>query len=118
MILHLHTNSPLHKIQSKFTKYFSGLNLDFFFHGDEKLNLYSHHPYSFFFTPVKEFYPDCIVENISIEESMTTKEVEDLFENHWHLPAKVYADIDGYWQKNRRTECSLLKEYIFPMLKN
>lgn len=118
MTLHLHTNSPLHKIQSEFTKKFPGLKLDFVFHGDEKLNLSSHHHNSFFFTPVEEFYPDCAVENISIEESMTTKEVEDLFENYWHLPAKVYADIDGYWQKNRITECSLLKEYILPALKN
>lgn len=112
MTLHLHSHSPLHKIQSEFTKNFPGLKLDFVFHGDEKLNFSSHHPYSFFFTPVKEFYPDCTVGNTSIDESMTTKEVEDLFENYWNLPAKVYAIIDGYWQKNRKIEGSLLKEYF------
>ena len=112
MKLHLHTNSPLGEIQSEFTKKFPGLKIDFIFHGDEKLNLSSHHHSSFLFTPVEEFYPDCAVENISIDESMTTKEVEILFENCWHLPAKVYADIDGYWQKNKKTEGSKLKEYI------
>lgn len=118
MPLILHIYSHLKEIQSKFTKKFPRLKLDFVFHGNEKLNLSSHHHYSFFFTPVKEFYPDCSVDNINIDESMTTKEVEELFENYWHLPAKVYADIDGYWQKNNRTECSLLKEYILSHIKN
>ena len=118
MKLQLCPNSPLDKIYAEFKKYFPGLKLEFVFHGDKKLNFSSHHPYSFFFTPVKKFYPDCTVENINIEESMTTKEVEELFKNYWNLPVKVYAIIDGYWQKNRKIEGSQLKEYILPTLKN
>lgn len=118
MTLQLYPNSPLDKIQSEFKKYFPGLKLEFVFHGDEKLNLSSHHNYSFSFTPVEEFYPDCTAENINIDESMTTKEVEELFKNYWNLPAKVYAIIDGYWQRNRKIEGSMLKEYILPTLKN
>ena len=118
MTLQLYPNSPLDKIQSEFKKYFPGLKLEFVFHGDEKMNLSSHHNYSFSFTPVEEFYPDCTAENINIDESMTTKEVEELFKNYWNLPSKVYAIIDGYWQRNRKIEGSMLKEYILPTLKN
>ena len=118
MPLQLHTNSPLSEIQSEFTKKFPGLKVDFIFHGDEKLNLSSHYHSSFLFTPVEEFYPDCEAENITIDESMTTREVEQLFENNWHLPAKVYVKIAGYWQKNRKTESRRLKECITSLIKN
>lgn len=109
MSLHLYTGSPLHEIQSEFAKSFPGLKLDFIFHGDEKLNLSSHLHYSFLYTPLSEFCQDCAGENITIEDSMTLKEVEDLFNNCWHLPAQVYVDTDGYWQKNKATECKQLK---------
>ena len=118
MNLHLHTDLPLGEIQSEFTKKFPGLKIDFIFHGDEKLNLSSHHHSSFLFTPVEEFYPDCTAVTIIIDESMTTREVEELFENSWHLPAKVYAEIGGYWQKNRKTESRRLTECITSLIKN
>lgn len=118
MPLHLHTNSPLGEIQSAFTKKFPGLKVDFIFHGDEKLNLSSQHHSSFLFTPVEEFYPDCTADNITIDESMTTRQVEQLFEEQWHLPAKVYVEIGGYWQKNRQTESRRLKECIASFISN
>jgi hypothetical protein len=118
MILHLHTHSPLHEIQSEFARNFPGLRLDFIFHGTEKLNLSSHLHHSFSCSPVQEFCADHTKEDIVIDDSMTTKEVETLFENYWHLPAQVYADIDGYWQKNRETECRRLKEWIPPVIEN
>ncbi len=118
MELRLHTNSPLGEIQSEFTKNFPGLKIDFIFHGDEKLNLSSHHHSSFLSTPVEEFYPDCIADNIIIYESMTTRQVEELFEDSWHLPAKVYVEIGGYWQKNRHTESRRLKECITSPIRN
>jgi hypothetical protein len=111
MKIRLHTYSSLFEIQSDFTKKFPGVKIDFIFHGDEKLNLSSHHS-SFLFTPVEEFYPDCAADNIIIYESMTTREVEELFESHWHLPAKVYVEIGGYWQKNKKTESRRLKECV------
>ena len=118
MNLHLHTNSPLFEIQSAFKKSFPGLKIDFIFHGDEKLNLSSHHHSSFLSTPVEEFYPDCTAVNIIIDESMTTREVEELFEDSWHLPAKVYVEIGGYWQKNRKTESHRLTESIISLIKH
>ncbi len=118
MNLHLHSNSHLLEIQDAFTKSFPGFKIDFIFHGDEKLNLSSHHHSSFLFTPVEEFYPDCTADNIIIYESMTTRQVEELFESHWHLPAKVYVEIGGYWQKNRQTESRRLKECITSLTSN
>ncbi len=112
MTISLHTCSPLQEIQSTFTKYFPGLKIDFIFHGNEDLVFSNAHHSSFLFTPVCELYPDCTEEQIVLKETMSTKEVELLFENAWHLPAKVYADVDGYWQKNSKTENQLLKEYI------
>ncbi|MBK7561974.1 MAG: hypothetical protein IPI68_10705 [Chitinophagaceae bacterium] len=110
MSLHLHSNAPLFEIQSGFSKKFPGLKLDFIFEGDEKLNLSAHHKYSFANTPVEELTQPGITKDIIIDELMTTKEVEELFEMNWHLPAKVYVEIGGYWQKNRKTECRSLQE--------
>lgn len=110
MSLHLHSNAPLFEIKSGFSKKFPGLKLDFIFSGEEKLNLSSPHNYSFSTTPVEELSQLVATKDIIIDELMTTKEVEELFERHWHLPAKVYVEIGGYWQKNRKTECSSLQE--------
>jgi hypothetical protein len=111
MMLCLHTNSALHAIQTEFNRNFPGLKLDFIFHGDEKLNLSSRFHQPFSQTPVSEICPGCSGADIIIDETMTTKEVEELFENSWHLPAQVYANINGYWQKNRKTESSRLYQY-------
>ena len=112
MPLLLHTYSHLHEIQSAFSSSFPGLKLDFFFQGDEKLNLSLPLHHSFSFAPVQDFCAAGAASDLVVEDSMTIKEVEDLFENSWHLPAKVYAAIDGYWQKNPKTEARRLKEYI------
>jgi hypothetical protein len=112
MPLILHTYSHLTEIQSEFSKKFPGLKLDFIFHGDEKLNLSTPLHHSFSNAPVQDLCTNCAGNDLTVDESMTTKEVEDLFENNWHLPAKVYVAIDGYWQKNRKTENSRLKECI------
>lgn len=118
MILRLHNDALIHDLRDEFAGKFPGLKLDFIFHGDEKLNLSSlfNHPFSC--TQVKEICPDCAVQEIIIDEDMTTKEVEELFENSWHLPAQVYARVDGYWQKNRETETSSLKEIMAREQKN
>lgn len=110
MPLHLFCNAPLFEIKSGFLKKFPGLKLDFIFSGDEKLNLSSLHNYSFSTIPVEELSQLVVTKDIIIDEFMTTKEVEELFEMNWHLPAKVYVEIGGYWQKNRKTECSSLQE--------
>ena len=114
--MRLYTNSNLQEIQSGFSKGFPGLKLDFIFHGDEKLNVSFHFHHSFLFIPVEELCPACAGDDIVIDESMTTKEVEALFESHWHLPAMVYAEIGGYWQRNNKTECIRLKEYKYPAI--
>ena len=111
MSVPLHTSSPLYAIQAEFSKNFPGLKLEFIFHGDEKLNLSSNLHFPFFSTPINEIYPDCDHENITIEESMTVKEVETIFNNHWHLPAQVYVIKDGYWQKNKTTGSKQLKDF-------
>ncbi len=110
------TSSSLQDIQSGFSKNFPRLKLDFIFRGDEKLNLSSHFQRSFLFIPVEKLYPECAKENIVINESMTTKEVEVLFESQWHLPAIVYAEVDGYWQRNNKTTNSRLNEFCYPAL--
>ena len=111
MTLHFFTNSSLQAIQSGFSKNFPRLKIDFNFQGDEKLNLSSHFHHSFLFIPIETLYPDCAKVNIIIDESMTTKEVEALFESKWHLPAIVYAEVDGYWQRNNKTTNSRLNEF-------
>jgi|CXWL01.1.fsa_nt_gi hypothetical protein len=118
MTLRLHTNSSLYDIQSEFARKFPGVKLAFIFHGDEKLNLSSHLHHSFSYAPVEGFCSDHTVEDIIINELMTTKEVEGLFENYWHLPAQVFVDIDGYWQKNKQTESWRLKDCVVPAIKN
>ena len=114
MALHFFSNSSLEAIQSGFSKNFPRLKINFIFQGDENLNLSSHFHHSFLFIPVEKFYPDCAKENIVIDESMTTNEVEALFENKWHLPAIVYAEVDGYWQRNNKTKNSRLTEFRYP----
>ncbi len=116
MVLHFFSNSSLQSIQSGFSKNFPRLKIDFIFQGNEKLNLSSHFHYSFLFIPVEKFYPDCAKENIVIDESLTTKEVEDLFENQWHLPAIVSAEVNGYWQRNNKTKNSRLTEFRDPAI--
>ena len=118
MTLILHTYSHLQEIQSEFTKNFPGLKLDFIFHGDEKLNLSIPLHHSFSHSPIKYFFSGSVLGELVVDESMTTKEVEDLFENYWHLPARVYANIGGYWQKNKKTEDTRLKEYITTGIKS
>ena len=110
MTLYLYNDSSLYEIKNEFNRAFPGLKLDFIFHGDEKLDFISHLHHSFSFAPVKELYPGCEAGNIEIEESMTIKEVEALFENNWHLPAKIYVTVEGYLLKNQSTEQWLLKK--------
>lgn len=116
MALHFFSNSSLQVIQSGFSKNYPRLKIDFIFQGDENLNLSSHFQHSFLFIPVETLYPDCAKENIVIDELMTTKEVENLFEGQWHLPAIVYAEVDGYWQRNNKTKNSRLTEFSDPAL--
>jgi hypothetical protein len=116
MALHFFSNSSLQSIQSGFTKNFPRLKIDFIFQGNEKLNLSSNFHQSFLFIPVETLFPDCAKLNIVIDESMTTNEVEALFESQWHLPAIVYAEVDGYWQRNNKTKNSRLTEFRDPAL--
>jgi hypothetical protein len=118
MILRLHTNAQIRDLRDDFAGTFPGLKLDFIFHGDEKLNLSCSFNHPFPYTAVKEIYPDCDAEEIIIDENMTTREVEELFESRWRLPARVYARIDGYWQKNKKTESSSLKDIMTGAYKN
>ncbi len=117
MPLLLHTKTHLDEIQSEFNREFPGLKLSFIFDGDEKLNFSMPLQHSFSYAPVEYISPGCVPGDLLIDETMTIREVELLFETSWHLPAQVFAAIDGYWQKNSKTGSSRLKEYISPAVK-
>jgi hypothetical protein len=118
MNLHLYSHSPLREIQEIFNRHYPGLKLDFIFKGDEQLSFSSSFSHSFLLSPVDELCDDCPSEDIVLEDDMTTKDAEDLIRKCWHLPAIVYAAINGYWQKNSKTDCSLLKSWKAPVIKN
>lgn len=112
MTLELHPDCLLHEVREQFSEKFPGLKLDFVFNGNEKLNFCSllHRPFPSM--PIQEIYADSVGHDIAIDDSMTTHEVEALFAQEWHLPAKVFASVGGYWERNKQIEKSRLNDLL------
>lgn len=101
--MRIDNNTHLDKLQAWFSHSFPGTRLEFIFSGTEKLKLDNRLSKSFPHVAIKEICPDCPPEGISIDETMTIKDIELLLENRLHLPAGIYVNIGGYWQKNKST---------------
>lgn len=111
MTLVFHTELALHDIQDAFRLAYPGLRLFFFFDGDEYLALANPFFHSFSFCKVNELFPEKKNTELQLDEFFTLKETEELFENNWNLPARIYSAVDGYWQRSRSHSNRHLDEF-------
>jgi len=99
MKLHIDLSSYLNDIQDSFHHLFPGFKLEFQFNGNENLHFHARLGKSFPHIRIKELCqsPKAFVD---IEGRMTVKEVENLFHQHFGLPARVLVKEGEYWLKS------------------
>jgi hypothetical protein len=99
MKLHIDISSYLNDIQDSFHRLFPGFKLEFQFNGNEKLHFHARLGKSFPHIRINELCqsPKAFVD---IEGKMTVKEVENLFRQHFGLPAQVFVKEGKYWLKS------------------
>ena len=100
MKLHINMSSYLNDVQESFERSFPDLKLEFLFSGNEDLLFSARLGQSFPHIRLNEFCQATQKASLDIEDRMTVKEVENLFRQHFGLPAQVFIKKGVYWLKS------------------